>query len=105
MVPDGAGRTGRCRCATRGAKCLAAMQRVDLDSALNLPLQERESGVTAPLHRGCGVKSLTLRCSSALLDRLEHRRHALMDQVDGLEWAQHDLEFGDLSCRVPLDQV
>src|SRR5688572_9933378 len=36
---------------------------------------------------------------------LQHRRHLLMDQVDGLEWPDHDLELDDPAGVVPLDQV
>src|SRR5882762_1296521 len=72
-------------------------------------------GRSNPTHRRAGEESQgTLeRVHSArprgpswrILNGLKHRCHALMDQVDGLEWANHDLELRDLSRRIPLDQI
>ena len=39
------------------------------------------------------------------LVRLKHGRHALMNEIDRLEWTKHDLELDDAACLVPLDDV
>jgi hypothetical protein len=36
---------------------------------------------------------------------LKHGRHALMNEIDRLEWTKHYLELNDMSCLVPLDDV
>src|SRR5262245_12443760 len=36
---------------------------------------------------------------------LKHGRHALMNEIDRLQWPNHHLELNDAPCLVPLDDV